>query len=300
MFDQLLRLYKSAFVIEDAPDRSLSNLYWFSDGSRKWLGIPKEDISHKELALLRAIFPEKDIVSTVSRLNAQEKKWYDFLFANGSLPAEDKVIRAISFQYTGTGTETEYQEFEAALKGFFSDEAVIVLVTERKGIIIEEKKGHVISEEDFISIVNTFESDLFIKTYFYAGKFRLLSEQFAEIFEQEYRFFMKGLKLLPKERVLTFEKVFPILLTEKMDGKLRNTLSQTLLAILEDDRDLLSTVKVFIENNSNASLTAKKLYIHRNTLQYRIEKFIDKTGINLKDFNGALTVYLACLLADVE
>jgi DNA-binding PucR family transcriptional regulator len=59
---------------------------------------------------------------------------------------------------------------------------------------------------------------------------------------------------------------------------------------------MYSSIKVFLENNLNASLTAKKLYIHRNTLQYRIDKFIDKTGIQLKDFYGAYTVFLACLL----
>ena len=57
---------------------------------------------------------------------------------------------------------------------------------------------------------------------------------------------------------------------------------------------MYATIKVFLENNLNASLTAKKLYIHRNTLQYRIDKFIDKTGIQLKDFYGAFTVFLAC------
>jgi DNA-binding PucR family transcriptional regulator len=32
----------------------------------------------------------------------------------------------------------------------------------------------------------------------------------------------------------------------------------------------------------NASLTAKRLFIHRNSLQYRIDKFIERTGIDIR------------------
>jgi DNA-binding PucR family transcriptional regulator len=67
-----------------------------------------------------------------------------------------------------------------------------------------------------------------------------------------------------------------------------------------DDPEMFSTIKVFLENNLNASMTAKKLFIHRNTLQYRIDKFVEKTGIQLKDFYGAFTVFLACILFEQE
>jgi DNA-binding PucR family transcriptional regulator len=36
--------------------------------------------------------------------------------------------------------------------------------------------------------------------------------------------------------------------------------------------------------------------MHRNSLQYRIDKFIEKTGIDIKHFKGAVAVYLAILL----
>lgn len=299
MFNRLLSFYPHAFITDSVYGQLIEEYHCFFDGNGHWLCIPKKDMSEKELELLRTLFPENSHSSNCSQLNTQSKKWQDFLFQNGGIPAdEDKVFRVICFQYSGT--KTDNQEFEAAIRGFFSDDVIVIWLEETRGVIVEEKKGHFLTEEDFVSMVNTFESDFFIKIYLYPGKFRSLSEQFAKIFQQDLQFFIKGIKLLPKERIITFEKVFPVLLAEKLDAQLKEILTGSLLPILEDDRELLSTVKLFIENNLNTSLTAKKLYIHRNTLQYRLEKFIEKTGIKLKDIHGAFTVYLACLLTEVS
>lgn len=54
----------------------------------------------------------------------------------------------------------------------------------------------------------------------------------------------------------------------------------------------INTVLGFIENNFNASSTSKQLYLHRNTLNYRIDNFILKTEIDIKSFKAAMALYL--------
>ncbi len=56
--------------------------------------------------------------------------------------------------------------------------------------------------------------------------------------------------------------------------------------------EVIHTVLEFIENNMNSSSTSKKLFMHRNTLNYRIDNFIEATKINVKTFKGANAVYL--------
>ena len=56
--------------------------------------------------------------------------------------------------------------------------------------------------------------------------------------------------------------------------------------------EVIHTVREFIENNMNSSLSAKKLYMHRNTLNYRIDNFIEATNINVKTFKGANAIYM--------
>ena len=55
---------------------------------------------------------------------------------------------------------------------------------------------------------------------------------------------------------------------------------------------MIHTVREFINNSMNSSYTAKKLYMHRNTLNYRVDNFIESTNINVKTFKGANAVYM--------
>jgi hypothetical protein len=56
--------------------------------------------------------------------------------------------------------------------------------------------------------------------------------------------------------------------------------------------EIINTVIGFVENNFNASLTSKKLFLHRNTLNYRLENFVRRTEIDIKQFRNGLAIYL--------
>ncbi len=56
--------------------------------------------------------------------------------------------------------------------------------------------------------------------------------------------------------------------------------------------EMFNTVRAFIANNMNSSLTAKNIYMHRNTVNYRIDHFIEATHIDVRSFKGALAVYI--------
>ena len=56
--------------------------------------------------------------------------------------------------------------------------------------------------------------------------------------------------------------------------------------------ETIETILGFINSNMNASKTAKTLYMHRNTLNYRLDNFIKKTEIDVRKFKGAIAIYL--------
>lgn len=60
--------------------------------------------------------------------------------------------------------------------------------------------------------------------------------------------------------------------------------------------EMLSTIEKFFENNLNLSETARQLFIHRNTLVYRIDKIQKLTGLDLRMFDDALTFKLLLLM----
>ena len=67
--------------------------------------------------------------------------------------------------------------------------------------------------------------------------------------------------------------------------------------ILEElDEESRGTIKMFFENNLNVSETSRHLFIHRNTLVYRIEKLEKITGLDLRNFDDAVTFKIALMV----
>ena len=64
----------------------------------------------------------------------------------------------------------------------------------------------------------------------------------------------------------------------------------------EFDEETLSTINKFFENNLNVSETSRQLYIHRNTLVYRLERLEKRLGLDIRKFEDAMTFKLALMV----
>ena len=66
----------------------------------------------------------------------------------------------------------------------------------------------------------------------------------------------------------------------------------------ELDEEMLTTINKFFENNLNVSETSRQLFVHRNTLVYRIEKMQKCTGLDIRIFDDALTFKIALMVVN--
>ena len=64
------------------------------------------------------------------------------------------------------------------------------------------------------------------------------------------------------------------------------------------DEETLTTINKFFENSLNVSETSRQLYIHRNTLVYRLEKLQKSTGLDVRVFEDALTFRIALMVSN--
>jgi len=69
-------------------------------------------------------------------------------------------------------------------------------------------------------------------------------------------------------------------------------------AFAEIDDENLRIIDKFFENTLNVSQTAEQLYMHRNTIMYRLEKIEKATGLNLRNFDDALTFKIALMVSN--
>jgi len=67
---------------------------------------------------------------------------------------------------------------------------------------------------------------------------------------------------------------------------------------MDFDEETLNTINKFFENNLNVSETSRQLFVHRNTLVYRIEKLEKSTGLDIRTFDDALTFKIALMVVN--
>ena len=222
----------------------------------------------------------------------KEKSWYEALYRNNNIP-----IRSVRFlHFFTTQSIVEREEFQDALQSMFSFTTTMLWETSQAGVLILEEN---ITESVLQTALDTLETDFFISLSFFVGRRYSQTTEFTYLYQWERTLFSVLSPYLSK-KITYIEQLLPYQLMISLPKEERKKYTNQLLENISKDKELIDSVKVFFQCNLNVSLAAKQLYLHRNTLQYRIDKFIEKTGINIKTFEGAVAVYMAFLSLDIS
>lgn len=84
------------------------------------------------------------------------------------------------------------------------------------------------------------------------------------------------------------------------DARTKLDLARTVLGPLEHEPELIETVEAFFAAGCSPSATASDLCIHRNTLNYRLEKIASLTGLDPRHFDDAVQIRLALLMRALQ
>ena len=95
------------------------------------------------------------------------------------------------------------------------------------------------------------------------------------------------------KHVLTQQDLLVPYITQRFNFEEKNMFISSILKSATSQPDLLYTIKQLIEYEGNITLASKKLFMHRNTLQNRLEKFQQLTQKDIRQFTHRLEVYLA-------
>lgn len=99
----------------------------------------------------------------------------------------------------------------------------------------------------------------------------------------------------PKPDLTLFEKfaeeAFGMLSPDQRAQLYSEYLNDSIISVLKDD-DLFACIEAFFKNNLNIAETSRNAFLHRNTLLYRIDKIHKLTGLNIRNFEDAITFKL--------
>ena len=141
------------------------------------------------------------------------------------------------------------------------------------------------------AVTETMESEAGIACYAGVGRPSDSLDTLSVSYEEARNALETGLQHHQPGRVFSYSKQALERLTDLIPGDrasvfLQKELSPEAQKVLTDE--MLETIRVFFQNDLNLSTTARHLFIHRNTLLYRMDKIRKATGLDLRRFEDAV------------
>lgn len=296
MMEDIFSLFPNA-IAAPYPNGD-EQFYWYKDNHNQYIGIHREDITDDQKKLLDIFLEPADF--KVDRLNTHsvQQTWHHFLYlqdANKLEYLDQGTYRFI--HYNLIGESMDISDFSEAIFTLLPD-STIVWKNHSSGVIIEDITSSMLTKNDFSDVINTLESDLYTHLRLFIGNHHLLSADTPALFLTEEACFNAVRAINSKIKVTTISSAFIEMLLSGQYQSLCFTLGEHLLNKLKDEEDLIKTVMVYIEANANATVAAKQLFLHRNSLNYRLDKFAELTNIDIRSFEEGLSAYLAIRLLE--
>ena len=248
--------------------------------------ISKQDISPREETLLTELLIKQPLTKKIGG-----HLWYDYLFNQAEIPTSPDYYRIIQIKIRKDSVNkkswlTHFSKlFDSIVDSFFIDET--------SAILIEKRTSASYSVQDIKAMLLTLESEFLIQTTAFIGQFYQISPEFITCFKEEKIIFNKFVYNYHPNDVFIFEDVALEYLTKKAIKE--SPLMTKLYPSTIFDKDTILMIKTLWNEKGNITSSAKKLYTHRNTLQYKLDKFSEQTGISLKNMTELTLCYLMIL-----
>lgn len=280
VIDQLLKMYPSAKVISvpNWKDERIVNYHVAGE----WLAIVATDLDEQQKKLLDLLSDHEEAETT--------NHWWLFLNQRTpDLPLVSKEIikvKIIQFRVSNLESLAFSRQWIRTFAAFFTKVIDSFWVNEEYGLLILCDSEVILENSELTSMVQLIDEDFGTKSQIYVGQTWLLNEELPEIFTLEKQIFAQN-------NGDSVSNLSTDVISFMFNQKLAN---EKLFIILKknitSNSEYISMIRSLYLNQNNIAKTSKDLYVHRNTLLYRIEKFNRETGLNLKSMDDLVLCHL--------
>ncbi|AUO06285.1 polyketide synthase regulator [Paenibacillus jamilae] len=233
----------------------------------------------------------------------------------------------VPFLLNGEGTQDgaiTYTQLHRLLASYFGGDVLLTPLDEQSWLILAKKELLLGADDERDKDTETREADFAepleeVLTAFSLGLYELIANEWVGVFHLAISKPSIPLQSLPHELNLLWEtihlgKLFHVtehihlsweLHLERLLNRIPKEqrvlfLEQVMKSsVILEDSETMATLDIFFQLDCNVSETAKRLYVHRNTLIYRLDKIKQETGLDVRTFNDAVLVKLYLLLYKV-
>lgn len=215
--------------------------------------------------------------------------------------------------------EHDYQIFEKDIGGFhnqiFEQLEDEIANSQLKSVLFTKEKYFVLIiqfeqyDDSEINMINNFIEEIQNKEMEFTLSFGVSSPiqsilDLSKAYSEAEEAVEHGYKLYNKEfinfyKAKELKELLGAIPKKDLAALYENTLKTLAYPETKEDIDMLRTVEVYLNNQCEISETSRNLYIHRNTVKYRIKKIEDILECSLQDANDSLRVRVAILIGTI-
>lgn len=257
--------------------------------SGEWLILDKEELSDWELFLL-------DIQEEIVSYRYDSSLFKYFYEGKGQSPIAKQTIQFIHLRvWEDFHNPSMQKEWLEVIRTLFTNQVGYFQMSEHDLIFILRQDPFIALKENLPQLVEMMSFDFEVNITVFVGQVwrEDLVKSFPLLFKAEHTLFLFYCQIAQRKAYLDFPKLF--LWAKNRNVEEIKILENYLAEMIYDEEYLSETIMTLWSESLVLSKVAQDLFIHRNTLNYRLDKFYDKTGLQLRHIEDLSLCYFVLL-----
>ena len=251
----------------------------------QFIHFPLETLSQREQALLNLQESQPALQSS------DQDVWHQFLVQKkGGLPTKLERVQLLYLEH-GIPLSSDLLDLFYGLLPHLT--ALVELHATRTVLVLDQTIPFEV-EALIQDILPAVESDFGTKlTIFFGNSWtKLQAEELRQVFDSEYQLFSDFVPLKGSEQTISFAKMA----LWARSGQLNlGVIPEKIRHYIDESKDMADIIEAMWTSQTNLVQTAQKLFMHRNSLQYKLDKFHGLSGLNLKNLDDLAFCHLLIL-----
>lgn len=266
-------------------EKSMGQDWISSEYEGQFIHFPAGTLSKRELALLQL---KKDDTETKQQ---SENVWYQYLVQKkGHLPEKMEAVQLIYMEHQ--------QPLSSDLVEFYTDLLpnlrAVISSSPTRTILLLNQENRIEVTELIQDILPTIENDFGTKLTTFFGNVwtKLQNDDLRAYFDSENSLFTDFNRYKGNESSISFSEMILWGTSRQLD---MGVISGNILSFINDSKDMRDVIEALWASHGNLVQTAQQLFMHRNSLQYKLDKFHNRSGLNLKNLDDLAFCHLLIL-----
>lgn len=290
MIASLLNLYPGA-LLNPVQAPAFGDYYLFSQNGDA-VHIPFKELDPGQQQVLDIFNQIDQIADQVPQRASLETTWYDYLYQKSSVvPSDSERVRFLHLDFYSQADSFDYTLWQDTLKQAVEAFVVAVALNERRVmIVLDEERLTSESIAQLSGLLTTLDDDFDVITRGLLGQIQTVNTLLPTLFDYEQTLFSHSIQADSFTNLQTLSNV--ILRYIGNQALEQQPLLANLRQVIVANSEYTNTIKALFERQGNLTQAAEQLFVHRNTLTYRMTKFTKETGFNLQYLPDLILCYL--------